>query len=304
MAPERPSKLVKLRLPSGPLGPPRIVLPGIEEDEEEWALPPRASRQADIPTLRAPEQPPAFPFQGANEIPPGAYGQLRPQQGIAPLQPINLLRVRDIIPRWDYGRAAAGERLGPLQYDWEEEEEGVEPWPDIAPFQGPAEGSLAGWIAMYWERMGEILERVPPQPRADEAGPPLPDFFDPILLEPSVEIQHIPLLIETFKPVDPPASLILPVVIPRPRLFYRVQHSAAIDQYGNETYPPSRTRDNTVLGLSAETILPPCLERRINKTNLERALDPMNVHPTSLVALYSNYGELTGPGRLSSDGLG
>ncbi|ELR08519.1 hypothetical protein VC83_00427 [Pseudogymnoascus destructans] len=290
MAAPRPSKFVQLRLPSGDLpSPPRIVLPGIEEDEEDWALPPRASRQADIPTFRRPEQASAFPFPPANEIPPGAYGQLRAQQGIA-LQPRDLLRVSGSIPRWDYGRIADEERLGPLQYEWEEEEEGVEPWPDIAPFQGPAEGSLAGWIAMYGKRMGEILDPVPPQSQAGEAGSPLPDFFDPIFVEPFVEIQHIPLLIEAFKPVDPLAPLTLPTVIPRPRRFYRVQHSAAVDQHGNETLPPSRTRDSTVLGFSAENIFPPPFERRINRANLERALDPMNVQPTSLVALYSNYG--------------
>ncbi|OBT71475.1 hypothetical protein VF21_09732 [Pseudogymnoascus sp. 05NY08] len=257
MAPQRPSKFVQLRLPSG-----------------------------DIPTSRAPQQDPAFPFPAANEIPLGAYGQLRAQEGVAPLQPRDLLRVRGSIPRWDYGRVAAGQRLGPLQYEWEEEEEGVEPWPGIAPFQGPAEGSLAGWIAMYGERMGEIL--APPHIR--EVDPPLAAFFDPIFLPPFPQYQPIAPLLEDFAPVDPFARIKLPAALPRPTRFYRVQHSGAIDQHGNETCPPSRTCDSTVLGLSADTIFPPCFERRINRANIERALDPMNVQPTSLVALYSNYG--------------
>lgn len=197
--------------------------------------------------------------------------------------------MRGSVPRWDYGRVGEGERLGPLRYEWDEGEE-EEPWPDVVPFQGAVEGSLAGRIAMYGERMGEIID---PVPQMRGLSVPSQGFFDPVFLAPFPEYQPVPPPLEELELVNPYEPISLPAVFPRPRRFYRVQHSAAIDWQGKETCPPSRTRDSAVLGLSAETIFPPCFERRINRANLERALDPMNVQPTSLVALYSNYGKWT-----------
>ncbi|KFZ25050.1 hypothetical protein V502_00474 [Pseudogymnoascus sp. VKM F-4520 (FW-2644)] len=284
MAAPRPSKFVQIRLPPRDLpSPETIALPGI--DEPDGALPPRASRKADLPPHRVPAQVPAFPFRAASGIPRGAYTELR-APGIAPLQPRDLMRVRGSVPRWYYGRVAQGERPGPLQYEWDGGEEA--PWPNFVPFQGAAEGSLAGRIEMDGERMGEIVDPVPRMRRV--SGLPSQGFFDPIFLGPLPEYQFPPPLLKELELVDPYEPISLPAVFPRPRRFYRVQHSAAIDWRGNETCPPSRTRDSAVLGLSAETIFPPCFERRINRANLERALDPMNVQPTSLVALYSNYG--------------
>ncbi|KAL5351650.1 hypothetical protein ACLOAV_003510 [Pseudogymnoascus australis] len=69
-------------------------------------------------------------------------------------------------------------------------------------------------------------------------------------------------------------------VSPSPGRFSPVQHSAASDQHGTETVPPPRTRDSAVLGLSAETVFLPCVERRVNRLNLESALEPVNGETT------------------------
>lgn len=188
--------------------------------------------------------------------------------------------MRGSVPRWDYGRVAEGERVGPLDEEWDGNED-EEPWPDVVPFQGPAgEASLTGWLAMRGQPLGQIFDPVPPMPQVGGVGVvPLPPFFDPVFLAPHPEFQLVPHLIGGVDRGNPfaPIPITLPAAYPRPRRFYRVQHSAAIDEQGIQTCPPSRTRDSAVLGLTAATIFPPSFERRINKTNLERALDPMNV---------------------------
>ncbi|KFY19867.1 hypothetical protein V493_07813 [Pseudogymnoascus sp. VKM F-4281 (FW-2241)] len=258
MSPPQWSKEVQNRLPNS-----EGVGLGIEG--VGLVFPPRAVNMS-------PAQTPTFQFQGANEIPPAAYEEQH--------KVLDESDVRDLVLRGGSGRL-----LGPFHNDWDEN--GEEPWVDVVPFQGPPEASLMGWIDM----------QTPPAPMLPDMAVPevhLPSFFEPIFLPPLPVYHRIPALIGTSDPAaaDPEEPVRLPFVFPRPRRFYRVQHAAAIDGRGNETFPASRTRDNAILGLSAETIFPPCFERRINRANLERALDPMNKQPSSLVALYSNYGKL------------
>ncbi|KFY20847.1 hypothetical protein V491_03379, partial [Pseudogymnoascus sp. VKM F-3775] len=267
------------------------------------------SRLADIPPFQAPEQPPAFAFPPANGIPRGSYGHLlAAQQGIVRLQQRDLLGVRGSVPPGGYSWGVEGEVLGPLhQYGGEG---GEEPWPDVAQYEGYGDDRYTDvplqWFPAEEQPQGEACNCVGVQPMLDlryAPLPPLPNFFEPIFLAPFPEHQPIPCQIEAFKREGLQALILLPAVILRPLRFYCVQHSAAFDWRGKETCPPSWTRDSTVLGLSAGTIFPPCFERRISRANLERALDPMNVQPSSLIALYSNYGESVRSGT-SSRGLG
>ncbi|OBT60389.1 hypothetical protein VE03_10141 [Pseudogymnoascus sp. 23342-1-I1] len=289
-------------------------------EKMENTPPPPASRQADILPRGGPAQhpPAAFPLRAASGIPTGACRELCSR-------PRDVVGVWGGVPRGGCRWSAGGGRRGELLWEREEEEGpwsdgvpfqglaggeggeghwgevvpfqrlaggngGQEPWPDVVPFQGPAEASLAGWIPMHGERLGEIIHPVAPLPQVRVFNLPLENFFAPIFLPPSPKYQHIPSPNEAKEPDNPNTPIAAPSVFPRPRRFYRVQHAAAHDQHGTETFPPSRTRDSAILGITASTIFPPCHERRINRANLERALDPLNVEPTSLVALYSNYG--------------
>lgn len=84
----------------------------------------------------------------------------------------------------------------------------------------------------------------------------------------------------------------LATVRPQPRRFYRVQRSAALDRRCNERFPASDTQDSPALGLNAGSIFPDGrYELRVNKRNVERALDPENRMPTGLIALYADRGE-------------
>jgi len=89
---------------------------------------------------------------------------------------------------------------------------------------------------------------------------------------------HVPLTLATARP--------------KPRRLYRVQRSAALDRRCNERYPGSDTQDSPALGLNAGSIFPDGrYELRINKRNVERALDPENRVPTGLIALHADRGE-------------
>lgn len=222
------------------------------------------------------------------------YEQLRAaDQGIVPLQPRNLLGVRGSVLRGRYAWVDKGGMLGPLHRRGDEG--GEEPLPDVVPCRGYSGDSYAElvlqWFPTEGQPQGEEYNGVGVPPMLDVRYAPLPNFFEPIFLGPFPEHQPIPRQIEAIKLEDPQAPIVLLAVRPRPLRFYRVQHSAAFDWRGKETCPPSWTHDSTVLGLSAGTIFPPCFERRINRANIERALDPMDVQPSSLVALYSNCGE-------------
>ena len=193
----------------------------------------------------------------------------------------------------------------------------INPWDFVAPDGPTTSGVLRSEAQAELPEPGQLptqaQDQSPPPdfylPQATD-DTPIPSFFDPIFVPPYPIYQALipfsspdPMPPFSIPSLEPPVRT-LPAVHPRPLRFYRVQHSAAHNRRGKEILPASRTQDIPAFGLNASTIFPLGYERRINKTNIERVLDPMNVLPTSLVALYSNYGESASPGLLCVRGGG
>lgn len=85
----------------------------------------------------------------------------------------------------------------------------------------------------------------------------------------------------------------LPMATPPPRWFYRVQRrSAALDRWGNVV---ADAQERPALGMNPEGVFADATyEFRINKGNVERALDPENRVPTGLIGLCADFGEWRG----------